>query len=136
MRPVVESLRFRVGKNLTPAPDDVTLEEALKLAETTDRRPGALLLVSRETGRLTGVFTDADLRRVVLKNPGGEALKRPVAGFMTRNPGTIADTALLRDAVKMVREFRRDEIPVVDAQGRPIGLLDVQDLIAMKLVKE
>jgi len=36
----------------------------------------------------------------------------------------------------MVQEFRRDEIPVVDAEGKPVGLLDVQDLIAMRLVNE
>ena len=134
LRPVVESLRFTVGKNLVPALDDVSLEEALRTAESVGRRPGALLLVDRASGRLTGVFTDADLRRVVLKDPG--ALKHPVADFMTRQPGTLADTALLRDAVRMIREFRRDEIPVVDDGGRPVGILDVQDLIAMRLVKE
>jgi hypothetical protein len=36
----------------------------------------------------------------------------------------------------MVREFRQDEIPIVDADHRPIGLLDVQDLITMRLVKD
>jgi arabinose-5-phosphate isomerase len=55
---------------------------------------------------------------------------------MTRNPRTLAHTALVRDAVRMVREFRADEIPVVDGDHRPIGLLDVQDLVAMKLVKD
>ncbi|MBL8991341.1 MAG: CBS domain-containing protein, partial [Phycisphaerae bacterium] len=49
---------------------------------------------------------------------------------------TLPHTARVRDAVRMVREFRRDEIPVVDDSGRPIGILDVQDLIAMRLVKE
>lgn len=134
LRPVMEALRFTVGKNLTPASDDLSLEEALRQAENNVRRPGALLLVDRKTGLLTGVFTDADLRRVILKNPA--SLKRPVAEFMTRNPGTLSDTSLLRDAVKMVREFRRDEIPVVDAAGKPVGLLDVQDLVALRLVKE
>ncbi|MGQ0629101.1 MAG: KpsF/GutQ family sugar-phosphate isomerase [Phycisphaerales bacterium] len=134
LRPVIESLRFRVGTNLTPAPDDATLEQALRIAEANQRRPGALLLVARATGVLTGVLTDADLRRVILRDVG--ALRQPVADFMTRNPGTLNDTALLRDAVIMVREHRRDEIPVVDPAGRPVGVLDVQDLIAMRLVKE
>jgi arabinose-5-phosphate isomerase len=40
------------------------------------------------------------------------------------------------DAVKLVRELRTDEIPVVDAQQRPVGILDVQDLVAMRLVKD
>jgi arabinose-5-phosphate isomerase len=134
LRPVTEALRFTVGKNLDTVPDNATVEEALRKGEATARRPGALLLIDAGTGRLTGVFTDADLRRIILRNPA--ALTRPISGVMTRNPGTLLDTALLRDAVRMVREFRRDEIPVVDAAGRPVGILDVQDLIAMRLVKD
>ena len=42
----------------------------------------------------------------------------------------------MRDAVQLVRERRLDEVPVVDAQGRPVGLVDVQDLIAMRVVRE
>jgi arabinose-5-phosphate isomerase len=134
LRPVVEALRFTVGRNLTPAFDDLSVGQALTMAETTVRRPGALLLVDRKTGVLTGIFTDADLRRHVLEDPA--AMSRPITTVMTPSPGTLADTALVRDAVKMVREYRRDEIPVVDAAGKPVGLLDVQDLIAMRLVKE
>jgi arabinose-5-phosphate isomerase len=55
---------------------------------------------------------------------------------MTKGPRTLRDDALVQDAVAMFREFRQDEIPVVDAAGRPVGMLDVQDLIAMKLVSE
>jgi len=133
LRPVVEVLRFTVGKNLTPARDDVTVGEALRMAETGGRRPGALLLIDRGTGVLTGIFTDADLRRLLIEDE--QALSRHVSSVMTHKPGTLLDTALVRDAVSMVREFRRDEIPVVDGEGRPIGLLDVQDLIAMKLIQ-
>jgi arabinose-5-phosphate isomerase len=43
---------------------------------------------------------------------------------------------MVRDAVRMVREYRQDEIPVVDGDGRPVGILDVQDLIAMRLVAD
>lgn len=135
LRPVVEALRFTVGKNLVPAFDDQTVGEALVTAETPHaRRPGALLLVDRASGRLTGLFTDADLRRLFLSDD--RAKQRPIASVMTRGPGTLPSDALVRDAVKMVREFRRDEIPVVDPDGKPVGLLDVQDLIAMKLVRE
>lgn len=134
LRPIVEALRFTVGKNLFPAPDDVSVAEALRTGEQAARRPGALLLVDRATGVLTGLFTDADLRRLVLKDPA--ALAQPVSDHMTRRPGTLAHTARVRDAVRMVHEFRRDEIPVVDDAGRPIGLLDVQDLVALRLVRE
>jgi arabinose-5-phosphate isomerase len=133
LRPITDALRFVIGSTLNAVPDDVSVAEACRLSETTIRRPGAMLLVNRSTGVLTGLFTDADLRRLIERDR--DALDKPVADVMTRNPGTLADTALVRDAVAMVREHRRDEIPVVDARGRPIGLLDVQDLIAQRLIR-
>ena len=54
---------------------------------------------------------------------------------MTRSPVSLAETALVRDAVLLTRERRVDEIPIVDAAGEPVGVLDVQDLIAMRLVR-
>ncbi|MBL8764923.1 MAG: SIS domain-containing protein [Phycisphaerae bacterium] len=133
LRPVSEVLRFRVGTNLDPLPDDLTVSEALCRAEHATRRPGALLLVDRGSGVLTGIYTDADLRRLVIRDRS--LLDRPVRELMTHTPGTLRDDALVTDAVRMVREFRRDEIPVVDALGRPVGLLDVQDLVALKVVE-
>lgn len=53
---------------------------------------------------------------------------------MTARPTTLPSDALVRDAVQLITERRLDEIPVVDADGRPLGLVDVQDLIAMKVV--
>jgi arabinose-5-phosphate isomerase len=97
------------------------------------RRPGALLLVDRGTGTLSGIFTDGDLRRVVMRSAA--ELDRPARELMTRTPTTLRDTDLVRDAVNMVREHRRDEIPVVDGEGKPVGILDVQDLISMRLIE-
>lgn len=135
LRPVVEVLRFRVGHGLEPVPDHLSVGEALARADRPGlRRPGALLLVDESTGKLSGIFTDGDLRRLVLRSTG--ELARPVRDLMTRHPTTLTDAALVRDAVRLVRENRRDEIPVVDSGGRPVGILDVQDLIAMKLVKD
>jgi arabinose-5-phosphate isomerase len=134
MRPVTDVLRFSAGKNMPVVFDDLPVEEALREATGAGRRPGALILVDRGSGRLTGIFTDGDLRRLVLRDPS--ELARPVSLVMTRNPRTLPSDAIVRDAVRMVREFRADEIPVVDAEHRPIGLLDVQDLVAMKLVKD
>ena len=55
---------------------------------------------------------------------------------MTRSPRHLTTNDLVRDAVRLVRELRVDEIPVVAPDGTPVGLIDVQDLIAMKVVQE
>lgn len=133
MRPITDALRFVVGKSLNLVPDDVSVAEACRLSETEIRRPGAMLLIDRSSGVLTGLFTDADLRRLIERDRA--ALDRPVRDVMTKSPSTLPHTALVRDAVQMVREHRRDEIPVVDAAHRPVGLLDVQDLIAQRLIR-
>lgn len=133
MRPVTEVLRFKSGQNCPLIPAALSVREALERAAEAGRRPGAILLVDA-AGALAGIFTDGDLRRLILRDAG--ELSRPIADVMTRKPRTIRDTALVRDAVTTFRECRQDEIPVVDDAGRPVGILDVQDLIAMKLVKD
>lgn len=132
LRPVTECLRFTAGHNLPLVQGDKRVRDALDEAQQLGRRPGAVIVINAQ-GALDGIFTDGDLRRLVLKDPAG--LDRPIAHVMTRQPRTLLDSALVRDAVRMFREHRQDEIPVVDSAGRPVGLLDVQDLIAMKVVQ-
>jgi arabinose-5-phosphate isomerase len=132
LRPISEALRFVVGVNLHPVRLGVSVGEALRTSEVDGRRPGALLVVD-EHGKLAGLFTDGDLRRLVLRDPG--LLARPIDEVMTRGPATLPSTARVADAEHLVRASRRDEVPIVDEQGRPVGLLDVQDLVAMRLVK-
>lgn len=133
LRPIVELLRFRVGENVAVVPDTGIVREALA-ASGDGRRTGAILLVDAE-GRLSGIFTDGDLRRLI-NHQGHEGLDSPIADIMTRQPRSLTDENLVRDAVRLVRERRVDEIPVVDTDGRPVGVLDVQDLVAMKVVRD
>jgi arabinose-5-phosphate isomerase len=132
LRPVVEALRFVAGRNLPLVSADLSVHDALAHASVAARRPGAMVLINPDTGQLAGIFTDGDLRRLVLRDP--RELARPIREVMTTSPRTLRDDALVRDAVTLVREHRQDEIPVVDQHNRPVGVLDVQDLIAMRLV--
>jgi len=133
LRPAMELVRFKAGENLPLAKETDTVRDALKEASKVVRRPGALL-VTNATGKLTGIFTDSDLRRMVLSNP--DDLGKPMGKAMSRDPRCLDGDAKASDAVTMFREYRADEIPIVDSDGKPMGLLDVQDLIAMKLVRE
>ncbi len=133
LKPVTEIMRFRVGMNLAVVSDAVTVREAIAPAGEV-RRPGASVLVD-PAGRLSGIFTDGDLRRVVVSG-GIAALDEPIRSRMTRQPQRLTVDDLVNDAVRLVRERRLDEIPVVDHDGKPVGLIDVQDLIALRVVKD
>ncbi|MEM7682985.1 MAG: KpsF/GutQ family sugar-phosphate isomerase [Planctomycetota bacterium] len=137
LRPVTDAMRFRVGENLTPAPLGATVEQAFRDAgraaeDAGLRRPGAVLVVNAQ-GKLAGLATDGDLRRALLET-GPVAWTGPIDAIMTPGPSTLSDTALVRDAVHLVRTKRFDEAPVVDDQGKPVGLIDVQDLAALKVI--
>lgn len=97
-----------------------------------DRRCGAVLIVDA-TGRLAGIFTDSDLRRL-LTTRGPAVLDEPVESVMTHKPLHVLHTDLVKDALQIVRQHRVDEVPVVDDNGRPVGIIDVQDLVALKLI--
>ncbi len=133
LRPVVDILRVRIGHNCPTVRETTPILDAIAAGD--GRRAGAVLVVAAD-GSLAGIFTDADLRRKLTEYGPGEWMREPVETVMTRNPVALPDSALVRDAVLLTRERRLDEIPVVDAQGRPIGVLDVQDLIAMRLVRD
>lgn len=132
LRPIREVLRFTVDDNLPTVRSGQTVRQALAHAESFGRRPGALIVVD-ENEAVSGLFTDSDLRRLILGSP--ESLDEPIDRVMTASPRVLKADALVRDAVRLVQEFRADEIPVVDESGRPIGLLDVQDLISLKVVR-
>jgi len=133
LRPVTEVLRFRIGHNCPAVPETTPVIEAV--GRGIGRGAGAVILLDA-AGRLSGIMTDADLRKRLTERGPGEWLHEPVANVMTRSPTTLPDSSLVRDAVRLTRERRLDEIPVVDGAGRPVGILDVQDLIAMRLVKD
>jgi arabinose-5-phosphate isomerase len=131
LKSVTEVLRFRVGETLATVTEDCTVADALR-STGGGRRAGALVVVDA-AGRLSGIFTDGDLRRRV-NELGAGLLSKRVAEVMTARPSALSSEALVRDAVQLVRERRLDEIPVVDADGRPLGLIDVQDLVSMKVI--
>jgi len=135
LRKITEIIRFRAGESLPVIADRVTLREALHAARDTGgatRRTGAMLFVD-DAGRLSGIFTDGDLRRLITSCDVID-LDVGVRSVMTPRPQHLTTDDLVRDAVRLVRERRVDEIPVLDGDGRPVGLVDVQDLIALKMV--
>ena len=105
--------------------------DAASVYKITSARAGSATGVDT-TGRLKGIFTDGDLRRRL--KDGEIVLSFSVDKLMTRNPVTIGPDRLAAEALEILRSKRIDEVPVVDPKRRPIGLLDVQDLLKAGLV--
>lgn len=101
------------------------------LLKITQARAGSATVVNRQ-GRVTGIFTDGDLRRHLEADEG--LPRRKIKEVMTRRPTVVRPQMLAAEAMRILQEKKIDEVPVVDAKGRPLGLLDVQDLLRAGLV--
>jgi arabinose-5-phosphate isomerase len=121
---------MRTGERFPVAPATVTTQDAI--LAMTRARSGSIALIQPRTGRLAGILTDGDFRRAALTGP--DFLRQPVATFMTRQPKVIAPDALGAEALRRFEEDRIDDLIVVDRRGRPVGLVDSQDLPKLKLV--
>lgn len=124
---------MRPRTDLPPATTGAITRKALIDAGGLGRRPGALVVVDQE-GRLAGLLTDGDIRRHVLQDPG--FLDRPIDEVMTRQPKTVRGDQLAAEAWHTMNKYNFDEMPVVDAQGRYMGLLDVQDLLDAGIITQ
>jgi len=113
--------------------DGATLREAVRVMTETPGRPGATHVVDGD-GRLVGLLTDGDLRRYLLSHPRHPDLGVEVSKLMARNPKTVRAENLVEEALRVLAEYRVDQVPVVDGDMRPVGLLDVQDLLAVRRV--
>jgi arabinose-5-phosphate isomerase len=101
------------------------------LLAITSARAGSASIVDKK-GILTGIFTDGDLRRHLGHDP--HLPKRKIKEVMTKRPTAIRQERLAAEALGVLQTKKIDEVPVVDNQGRPVGLLDVQDLLKAGLI--
>lgn len=97
----------------------------------TRARAGSAIVVDKR-GRVKGIFTDGDLRRHLESDT--DLPNRRISEVMTRNPAVVNKDMLAAEAMRILEAKRIDEVPVVDKNMRPQGLLDVQDLLKAGLV--
>ena len=128
---------MRTGERFACVSPETTVLDALMAM--TKAQGGAAVVVEAD-GKLAGIFTDGDFRRVLSASNGngaGEAsqiLARPVSAHMTRQPLFIRAEAYAADVLKVFEKRRIDDLPVVDAEGHVVGLVDIQDLPKMKVI--
>ena len=120
---------MRIGSANPVVKESATVREAL--IAITKARAGSASVVDKN-GKLSGIFTDGDLRRHIGSDP--DIITKSVKDVMTKKPVTITRERLAAEAFEILKSKKIDELPVVDAKSRPVGLVDVQDLLKAGLV--
>jgi arabinose-5-phosphate isomerase len=111
------------------APQEHTVRQVLIRVSVPGRRTGATMLVDAE-GRLAGIFTDSDLARLFEHRRDAD-LDGPIRNVMTANPLKTSLGSLMSEAMAVMAQKKISELPVVDGDGRPVGLIDVTDLVGL-----
>ncbi len=145
---------MRTGKALALVPPKATVMDAA-LAMTASK--GGSAIVVDGAGKLKGIFTDGDLRRVVAGDMRRETedsshkasrvsgltsqvtsqvsrLASPVSLYMTKSPSFVFSDAYAADLLKIFERKRIDDLPVCDRKGKVVGLVDIQELPKMKVL--
>ena len=121
---------MRSGDAVAVVGEDATVFDAV--FAITQAHAGAAIVTDAE-GRVAGLIADGDIRRHLLHDR--DVLSRPAADVMTRRPGVVTPDLLAVEGLRLLEEFhpepgsRVGEAPVVDADGRPLGMLMLKDLV-------
>ncbi len=110
--------------------EDALLLDVLNIMTETAGKPGAVSVVDKEK-KLVGFFTDGDLRRHLMN--GMSVLRCAIKEVMTRSPKVIHAHCLVAEAYKILKDYKIDQLPVVNNSHVPIGIIDVQDLLEVGL---
>lgn len=106
-----------------------TVKDALFVMTRT--KLGATSIVD-DRNKIVGYFTDGDLRRELQRDP--ELLEKKISLVMTKNPKTISPEKSIYEAAKLLQKYKCDNMPVVDENNVPIGIVDERDLVAIGIL--
>lgn len=123
---------MRTGESCCVVHESVETKKALRLITETKGRPGAASIVN-DAGFIVGVFTDGNLRRCLEHDV--EFLIKPIGTLCSRTPITITPDKLATEAARIIQERKIDQLMVVDEQNVPVGLIDIQDLLAHGMIR-
>jgi arabinose-5-phosphate isomerase len=107
-----------------------TIRQILVEVSRPGRRSGAVMLLDGD-GRLEGIFTDSDLARLLEQRRDSE-LDKPIAELMTKTFSAIQAGARLSDAIDVMVQRKISELPVVDASDKPVGMIDITDVLGLE----
>ena len=120
---------MRLLEQCRVARDTESVREVLVGASMPGRRTGATMLVDAD-GKLSGIFTDSDLARL-FEHRRDKELDASICQVMTKDPLRVFVGSMMVDAVVVMAGRKISELPVVDANNMPVGLIDVTDVVAL-----
>lgn len=120
---------MRTGEDIPAVREEVGVLEAVR--EITKKHIGMTAVVD-DQGRVTGIFTEGDLRRLIERL--GDIRPCVMKDVMIRNPKTIRAQELAASAVKLLDTFHCNQLLVVDEDNRLIGALHLHDLMSAKVL--
>ncbi|WP_227410970.1 CBS domain-containing protein [Thermosphaera chiliense] len=112
----------------------VTAEETMPIEEVAKKmfeNDVSSVMVVDNTGRLVGIVTEKDVVGAVAIGRIGSNL--PVARFMKENPITVGPDTPLDEVLEKMRRFNIRHLPVVDKDGKPVGMVSQRDLLDVVL---
>jgi arabinose-5-phosphate isomerase len=121
---------MRKGKGNPIISEDADVKETILLMTST--AIGAAIIVDKK-GKLKGFFTDGDLRRKLQKDKN--ILEKKISEVMTKNPKTLYADMMASEAGLILKKYKIDNIPVVDKNNKPVGILDEGDILSEGLLK-
>ena len=121
MRPVLDC---RLASTQT------TIRKMLVEVSRPGRRTGAVMLVDTD-GKLEGIFTDSDLARLLEQRREND-LDKAISELMTRSFSAIRSGANIMDAIDIMVHRKISELPVVDAHDKPLGMIDITDVLGLE----
>jgi arabinose-5-phosphate isomerase len=122
---------MRKGEQMPIVQSGGTIRDVVLVMNRTPGRPGAALVVDKDK-RLVGIFTHGDLARL-LEKAGRVDVGDKVDAHMGRTPKVIGPDQLVEEAQHLLREHRIDQIAVIGEERRPLGLVDVQDVLDVRI---
>lgn len=120
---------MRTGEQIPVVTESQSLSEAIH--EMTDRENLGTALIVNDAGKLNGILTDGDLRRILLtaEDEGQLDWARPVSEVMTRGPKTIEVDAAVSEALQIIERSGITSLAIVDASSTPVGFLHLHDIL-------
>lgn len=120
---------MRTGKRHAVVEEGTLVRDVL--FAITRARGGAASVVNEE-GKLVGIITDGDIRRHLILDE--KALNKTAKEIMTETPIAIQQGKLAVEALKIMQEKNIDDLPVIDEEGKVLGMIDIVDLVRVGLV--